>query len=297
MKKKILNVLILSLIIILSVPVFSYAQETEDGYIFLAPLAGLKKVSRDHALQEYIPFIFKLLIGLSAVFAVLSIVVGGFQYISTDAFQKKSEGKARIKNSILGLILVIGSWLILHTINPDLLEINLELETPVMEEMPESSGSLRPGGSRVATGADLLSGTSLAADESIRKQLESAGIKINNPPCTADRTSNCTNLNGLPQSTIITLAALKLDCSNYHGSDCPIVITAGTETSLHNKGTAHRPGNGVIDLRPTPKLNAYLGNTSPKDGEQIVKNGFKFTYEVIGSNPASTADHWHVVTQ
>jgi RHS repeat-associated protein len=48
------------------------------------------------------------------------IVIGGFQYISSDAIMKKSEGKQRIQDAVIGLVLVISAWLILNTINPNL---------------------------------------------------------------------------------------------------------------------------------------------------------------------------------
>jgi hypothetical protein len=72
------------------------------------------------------------------------IVIGGFQYISTDAIQKKSEGKERIKNAVLGLVLVISAWLILATINPNLLNINLNIESVTTTAPTGTEGTLSP---------------------------------------------------------------------------------------------------------------------------------------------------------
>ena len=81
------------------------------------------------------PECLNLLIGLSAVWAVLMIVLGGIQYISTDAIFKKEEGRKRIENAVYGLVLVIAAWLILATINPALLEFKLEI-TPATTTAP-----------------------------------------------------------------------------------------------------------------------------------------------------------------
>ena len=80
-------------------------------------------------LEKYIPGVFNLAIGISAAFVLLNLVFGGFQYMSSDAFTKKEEGIKRIENSIKGLLLVVGAWLILYTINPKLLNVSLSIET------------------------------------------------------------------------------------------------------------------------------------------------------------------------
>jgi hypothetical protein len=74
--------------------------------------------------KEYVQYMFNLLIGIAAVSAVFMIVVGGFQYMTSDAYNKKSEGLSRATNAIYGLLLVLSSYLILKTIDPRLVEIN-----------------------------------------------------------------------------------------------------------------------------------------------------------------------------
>jgi hypothetical protein len=243
--------------------------------------------------ERYLPFVFDLLIGLSAAFAVLMIVIGGFQYITTDAIQAKSAGKERIKNAVLGLVLVISAWLILNEINPELLTLKLDI-TPAPTASPTTGGSSggTPSGGRAATGDDLLTGASLQADADIRDNL--GNISVNNPPCTAARTSSCTNLNGLPSTLISSLQLLQTSCQYSVGS-CVVMITGGTETSLHSAGTAHKPGNPVVDLSASsPNLNSYLGFPNPKSGDTVTMNGLKFTFEVAGQGGYSTGDHWHV---
>jgi hypothetical protein len=108
-----------------------------EDYTLLAPLPGLETVPENNALGVYIPFVFKLLIGLSAAAAVLMIVYGGIQYMTTDAIMKKEEGKKQIQNAVFGLVLVISAWLILNTINPGLLKFDLNIESITTKSGPE----------------------------------------------------------------------------------------------------------------------------------------------------------------
>ncbi len=263
---------------------------SKNEYAVLAPLPGVaNKVGDTTTLKKYIHAIFNLAIGLSAVAAVLMIVLGGFQYMSTDAIMKKEEGKKRIKNAIYGLILVISAWLILYTINPNLLKLNLNIES--ITTATPAGGTLT--GVRTATGVDLLSGNSLQADQAIRDNL--GKVKVNNKPCTTQRTSKCTNLNGLPQSMISSLKNLQKNCTQGSNNSCIVQISGGTETSLHIAGSEHKPGKSVVDLSSKNTLNTYLGYPTPQSGDTVTKDGLKFKYEVTGENGVSTGPHWHVI--
>lgn len=121
----------------------SFSQEntkTWDKYTPLAPLPGTTegncvtdkdgKVSGCTTdIQTYIPGVFNLAIGIAGVLAVLMIIIGGVQYITTDAIQGKSDGKERIQNALWGLVLVLVSWILLYTINPKLTVFDLNIET------------------------------------------------------------------------------------------------------------------------------------------------------------------------
>jgi len=73
----------------------------------------------------YLNAMINLFIGLCAVLAMLMIIMGGIQYVTSELISSKEEGKQRITQAILGLLLALGSYAILNTINKDLLNINL----------------------------------------------------------------------------------------------------------------------------------------------------------------------------
>jgi hypothetical protein len=125
MKKIILKIETLAILAIITLPTIKVFAA--DEYTVLTSLPGLP-AGNTTTIENYIPLMFNLLIGLCGTAAVLMIVIGGFQYMSTDAIQGKERGKERIKNAIFALVLVLGSWLILNEINPNLLTINLNIK-------------------------------------------------------------------------------------------------------------------------------------------------------------------------
>src|SRR5690606_22709225 len=66
----------------------------------------------------------------AGILAVIMITLGGIQYMTTDAISGKTEGKAVITRALLGLMLALASWLILYTINPNILNFSLNPQAP-----------------------------------------------------------------------------------------------------------------------------------------------------------------------
>lgn len=94
-------------------------------YVPLSPLPdGSGGVMNSPDLTTYLIGMFKLLIGVAGALAVVMIVIGGIQYMSTDAIYGKKDGKEKINRALGGLLLALVSWLILNSINPKILEIN-----------------------------------------------------------------------------------------------------------------------------------------------------------------------------
>lgn len=88
-------------------------------------------VSTSVNFQGYIQNTFNFIIFVAAAAAVFMITYGGFQYMTTDSVQGKSEGLKKARNAVYGLLLVLGSFLILRTIDPRLVAIPSTLVTPL----------------------------------------------------------------------------------------------------------------------------------------------------------------------
>lgn len=76
------------------------------------------------SLEGYINGIFQLSISIGAVLAVLRIIWGGFKYMTEEAVNAKGEARQVIQQALLGLALLLGSWLILYVINPNLVNLD-----------------------------------------------------------------------------------------------------------------------------------------------------------------------------
>lgn len=74
---------------------------------------------------SFVSTIFKVLIGFGGLFAVVMIVIAGIGYMLSESALDTSKAKSRAQAALWGLLLLAGSWLILNTINPKLLEFNL----------------------------------------------------------------------------------------------------------------------------------------------------------------------------
>ncbi len=314
MKKTILKIEVFGILTVVLMGLFmpihqTYALEQMEDYTVLAPLPGTTKGGCNNPgdagcktdLKTYLEGFFKLAIGLSAVAAVLMIVIGGFQYISTDAIMKKEEGRNRIQNAVYGLVLVIGAWLILATINPNLLRINLDIK-PASTSAP----AFTPGGAiESVTPGVVMTPEQITLSNARRASLQAEGIDTYRGPCTQGQATGCVNLNGLTDTTKDGLVLTKLALTNSGCTTCKMIITAGTEISVHAVAGDH-PAGRAVDLKPDPAFSAALGFPNPKDGDtktKIYKVDGKpditatFTYETLGGNAGgtSTGNHWHVV--
>ena len=120
--------------------IFIKAYAASADYTPLAPIPQLLNSSGGVDIATYIPNAVKLIIAIAGGLAVIRIIVGGIQYMSTDAFMGKTEARGTIQNAILGLLLAIGAYTILYNLNPELLDIK------VLQPLPEDlqGGALNP---------------------------------------------------------------------------------------------------------------------------------------------------------
>lgn len=101
-------------------PAFVLAQQP----VVLEPIPGVTQgTSLNFATM--MRGLFQALLGLGAILAVLMLVIGGIQYMTGEALHTKEQAREKIRNAILGLLLLFGSVLILQTINPNLLQFKI----------------------------------------------------------------------------------------------------------------------------------------------------------------------------
>jgi len=108
----------------------------------LAKLPGLGNFKFDDPcpLGRYLNIVINLIIGLIAVMAMVTIVMGGLQYITSELVSGKADGKGKILNAIFGLLIALSSYLVLNTLNPNLLNLCLDGIPKVSIVIGEESG-------------------------------------------------------------------------------------------------------------------------------------------------------------
>ena len=186
-------------------------------------------------LADYISGIYKYAVGVASVIAAVMMMVGGFQYLTAGGDANRvSAGKEKITNALVGLFLSLGTYLILFTINPDLVSLRaLQIRTVKQEPYvaPEESeadsvngtvatqfkvpkGDNIQGGGRSTVPADLTDkveraalalktqnyGMSIASSfRSVEDQIRLIKLNCQNPPGSA----TCNPKPGRPQTCIL----------------------------------------------------------------------------------------------
>ncbi|MCB9808800.1 C40 family peptidase [Candidatus Nomurabacteria bacterium] len=91
----------------------------------LAPIPGFgDRVDENLSLGKYINTLLQMVIGFMGIIAVLMIIAAGVKYMTTESFGGKANAKETITNAFLGLLIAVSIFIILRTINPDLLNLD-----------------------------------------------------------------------------------------------------------------------------------------------------------------------------
>ena len=116
----------LSLIPAVLFPSIALAQSSAPiTYTLMAPLTGY--LSGTPTLSQYLQGVVQVTIGLAGILAVIMLIYCGIKLMGTPSAGAKSEAKECIWNAIFGVLLAVGAWILLYTINPLLLSSDLAL--------------------------------------------------------------------------------------------------------------------------------------------------------------------------
>lgn len=94
-----------------------------DGNIKYVPLEPLSSNPYQQPPQNFcdmLNLLFRVFIYVGGMLAVLYLVIGGITYMVSEVVDKRSKARSRIRAAIYGLLILLCSWIILNTINPQL---------------------------------------------------------------------------------------------------------------------------------------------------------------------------------
>ncbi len=131
MKIKLKNIFSLGLLLI---TFFSFGNRVQADTFTYKPLTTLpgffdqgKPVQTP---EDLVSGAYTLAIGIASILAVLMIVWGGIKYIVSETPFEKGDGKKDIQNAFYGIIILLGAYIILRTINIDLVKRSVVFTTP-----------------------------------------------------------------------------------------------------------------------------------------------------------------------
>src|SRR3989344_988649 len=294
LKKIIAATYLIFILVILITPInFISAQApvtpvSPDTYKLLAPLKGVQgevtdfDPAPDNALGTYLNLMIKVIIGLSAVMAVVMIVIGGMEYMTSELISSKEAGKERIRNALLGLLIALGAYALLFTINPNLLSTNVALNKAIIEVSVNDRLPQTPVNGRYTNrNITYTINETWAPRAGALADLTYSGATVYNSQCTRVGDAGCTSTRGLNPSA---LNSIRQGCPT-----CVLLITGGTEFWLHGGqtgSTSHQVLSSTVDLDPNPALNAYLSG-----GQPLVRNR---RYPPPNGPYLYEGNHWHI---
>jgi len=233
---------------------------------------------------EYISVIFVWGLGIVGAVAVAAIAYGGFRYMVGQV----QEGKEIIYSALLGLLLLMASWLILYTINPEL----AQLKCPPLQA-PDSTAPTTPGVTTPSTPTAYVppapSGPLGSKTNPIKTSKPSLGQNVYIPE------NSVPDSHGIAQLTIPTgskvyfevdpaaiagrsVSVFSVNAKFYEGAGGVCRITQDKTTGVYSSEVCFG-SDGLFEIYYDGQPSAYY----PYDGKSYKIDNTKFIYSFVGS--------------
>lgn len=268
---------------------FSYADEV----VFETQLPGTPGGGGP---LEFLEGLWVWGITISAVLAFLVVIILLAKKASNpDSTAANQSFRQGTKRAVIGILLIAGGGLAVgRTINPDINEISLptlrripreavqEFAGPEVDaEIEKTIGEFcRPGSSCISAG-NQHSGDNNTILDRIRPYLTGkakldvkAGVK----------------LSGVREGVLTEAVGMANLCN------CEILITSGTDSSVHRQGTYSHYNGYKLDLRLTPDLTSYVEKNLVRVGPRG-DGAIQYVNPTTGAIWAKEDNHWDIVVR
>ncbi len=119
------SLFLILILISLLLPTISSAV-LELQYPELGPEGNKIRIELGMDLNKLISWFYYFVVGISGFAAFVMLVWGGFEWLTSAGSPAKiTEAKDKISSALIGLLLILASYLILQVINPELTTLNL----------------------------------------------------------------------------------------------------------------------------------------------------------------------------
>jgi len=229
--------------------------------------------SKDPA--SFVSGLYAYALSMAGVLAVIMIVYGGIKYVASGGNESaKSDALDIIKNAIFGIVLLFGGYIILYTINPNLVNIKNPTvpNAPSLSTLgspptstgapPTSTPPTNPGGLSSTTQAlaqqVLASGLSFSSDADCTPGSDASGVinamasgqfpLVCNCYC---RTGGSACVAGGPSGNVAVSDSLLSDLIQIGGKFPGAVVTSLTGGVHSCSNDSHYQGKAA-DISPSP---------------------------------------------
>ncbi len=125
MKTKIVSLIVIIVAVIFALSLGADATNQPATYQPMEPIPGTE-AGQQSTFPQYVQALYKFGVWAVGIASLLMISVGGFMYFTSAGNNSKMEqAKNVIYDALYGLIAVLVAWVVLHTINPDLVNVDL----------------------------------------------------------------------------------------------------------------------------------------------------------------------------
>lgn len=202
------------------------------------PLVGVPGLSGSTDMNVFFNALYALSISIAALLAVIKVVVAGVKYMLSDVVTTKASAISDIQNALIGLIIVVGAWVILYVINPQIVggfrtppgagtiqqTPGAAIDEPAICSNPDPQISVTPCGARGC--AQILC-----------QDVVEERVVANCPSLGAQARVFCVPTGAPPPSTGPTVRTIDCACANRSGNRCVSYDCTSAEQRCIGNGT------------------------------------------------------------
>ncbi|MBI5793925.1 C39 family peptidase [Candidatus Uhrbacteria bacterium] len=232
----------------IDIPTVTFSDATIDGNTITINYLG-----------DYIAGIYKWLLGSATLIAIVMLMIGGLQYT---IFQE-AKAKERIKNAVTGLALLLSTYLILSTVNPNLV-VSKQLEIEVVQYVFLSTEDTASDVSALGLGTPPTTGTNNVPYYSQRNYTDPYGTSCDGGPTI--KSSGCGPTSA---AMVLNYYHVSLDpkqVAKAFESDGYRICGSGTSYDAFVSSSAIKNNNlegQIIPINDHEKILTYLRNNEP----------------------------------
>ncbi|NQV90194.1 C40 family peptidase [Candidatus Uhrbacteria bacterium] len=241
------------------IPTVTFSDATIDGDVLSINYLG-----------DYISGMYIYLLGISTTIAIVMLMVGGLQYAFGGVSEAQiTKAKERIKNAVIGLVLLISTYAILAIVNPNLVSLppltieNVDYE-PLLTDSGDNSGYINWAELEeklieigiTCAGSDESGDVALIAQSFSGKVTYRFGAKGGDPQYTGEQSRQ---VGGEYTASFCPEGTVCSDCSGFVDM---IAQCAGLESIGESRGT-----NGIF--ASSERITQCDGNAISTDTESV----------------------------